>query len=260
MAGRCQSALQESSVPASLFNKEMRKDNLFKVTKQTMPEPGWEISSFSMQWLLVKIKSLLCYRAGCSRSERHQEFSGTGCLCGETAHGMGRCKNSGQTAASGSVVICLMPEDRRLSGWMTCFILTLLQSAEPAAGSQDCPENPADCPKCLVVCVEKELSFWKSTLYEGSRGWLTPEILPHQGRKWPSFCGVIQEWTVKPKLNILVKLQAGLVDSCASTPGRVLSFQMHSRRLLPQPQWVQLALLKVTESSTLPDNSCCVHG
>lgn len=69
-------------------------------------------------------------------------------------------KNSGQTAAPVFVPICLMPENRRLSGCMTCFFLMIMQSTELASGSQGFLENPADCPKYLVVHVERELSFW----------------------------------------------------------------------------------------------------
>lgn len=79
-------------------------------------------------------------------------------------------KNSGQTAAPVFVVMCLMPENRRLFGWMTYFFLMIMQSTELGSGSQGFLENPADCPKYLVVHVEREMSFWKSTLSEVSKG------------------------------------------------------------------------------------------
>lgn len=85
-------------------------------------------------------------------------------------------------------------------------------------------------PKSLAVHVERELSFWKSTLSERSKGWLSPEILPHKGKKWPSFPGLVQEWawslswTFLWGFKVYPKKQAGLEDSCTSTPGPMLSF------------------------------------
>lgn len=120
-------------------------------------------------------------------------------------------------------------------------------------------------PKSLVVHVERELSFWKSTLSERSKGWLSPETLPHKGKKWPIFPGVVQEWAVKPKLNILVRLQ-GLPKK----PGWTWGFlHLHTRSQAVLFQCIPGGFchgqgeckLKVTGSSTLPDNSSChVHG
>ena len=45
-----------------------------------------------------------------------------------------------------------------------------MQSTELVSGSQDFLGNLADCPKYLVVHVERELSFWESTLPEVSKG------------------------------------------------------------------------------------------
>lgn len=106
-------------------------------------------------------------------------------------------------------------------------------------------ENPADCPKYLVVHVERELSFWKSTLSEVSKG----GIGCHQRYSYlrvkndPVFLELFRngQWTeasAKHSLfflgfRVYPKNRAGLMDPCTSTPCLMLSFEMHSRRLLP---------------------------
>lgn len=120
-----------------------------------------------------------------------------------------------------------------------------MQSAELASGGQGYPENPAHCRMCLVLHVGRELSFWKSTLSEGSKGWLSPEILPHKGKKWPSFPGVIQEWAVKPKLNIHVRLQ-GLPKN----PGWTCGFlHLHTRSHVVLSNAFQEAFATAMESA-----------
>lgn len=62
--------------------------------------------------------------------------------------------------------------------------------------------------------------------------WLSREIFPHKGKKWPCFPGVIQEWAMDWGLSqtflwgfrVYPKNQAGLMDPCTSTPGLMLSF------------------------------------
>lgn len=82
-------------------------------------------------------------------------------LCVQSKHmALGRCKK--EFRSDSSFCFCSdLSEDRRLSGWMTCFILTPLQTAEPAAAARAVLKALQTAPS---VCW----SMWKGRCRFGS--------------------------------------------------------------------------------------------
>lgn len=100
-----------------------------------------------------------------------------------------------------------MPENKRISGWVTRFILMMLQGTELVCGSQGVLEIRAGCLESSVVHVEGELSFGKCTLFEVSKGVVgCHQRSVHTGvQNDPVFLKLLRnEQKKEPKLSILV--------------------------------------------------------
>lgn len=134
-----------------------------------------------------------------------------------------------------------MPENKRISGWVTRFILMMLQGTELVCGSQGVLEIPAGCLESSVVHVEGELSFGKCTLFEVSKGvaGCHQRYVHTRVQNDPVFLKVLRnEQKKEPKLSILVGPQGSPKktnqDSTPCTiPGLRPYFQVHSGRLSP---------------------------
>lgn len=130
-------------MPVSLFNKEMKKDNITcsrSPSRQCQSQSGkypppvcsgfWLKSNYSvLQGSLLQV-----------RTTPRIQWHGLFVWRTSTWHWEEVRKNSGQTAASVFVGICLMPEERRL--WLD-DMFHFSSAAECRTISQGCPENPS---------------------------------------------------------------------------------------------------------------------